>query len=135
MSLIALKAQRAGFGDDGVERQIMRLWANVGHAGELEADADGPRAGNPRRQRAVEIAAAVAEPVAGGIKATSGSKTMSGAMSAAIFGAMAASPVVAATGMGMPWRSVVIGVVGVQARKVIGAAGRRPPASRRASLR
>jgi hypothetical protein len=50
-----------GFGDDCVEAHIVCLRPDVGHPAELEADADRLRARNHRRQRAVEIATAVAE--------------------------------------------------------------------------
>lgn len=61
----------SGFGDDPVERQIVRFARQLAHAARVVRDADRRRRrrARPRGERAVVIAAAVAEPEAAVIEA------------------------------------------------------------------
>src|SRR3954451_16383026 len=59
----------AAVGDDGIHRHVEALRVYRFQRLELEADADRPRLRRQARQRPVEIAAAIAEPIAGAIEA------------------------------------------------------------------
>src|SRR5580704_12890880 len=58
-----LALPQPGFGDDEIHGDIVRLRMDGVEQRRLEADADGDGLRLERRQRAVEIAAAIAEPV------------------------------------------------------------------------
>ena len=59
---------RAGFGDDRAHRHVEALRVDRFELLELETDADRQRPRRQARQRPVEIAAAIAEPVAGAVE-------------------------------------------------------------------
>src|SRR3954454_16820580 len=59
----------AAVGDDGIHRHVEALRVYRFQRLKLEADADRPRLRRQARQRPVEIAADIAEPIAGAIEA------------------------------------------------------------------
>src|SRR5689334_3690617 len=65
----SLCTERAGLGHDPVERPIVGRFIDAGQAAQFESDADGLWRGVEARQCAVEIATAVAQPVAACIEA------------------------------------------------------------------
>ena len=66
--MLGLLGARALFRDDNIERNIMRGGSDAVDGTQFEADTDRQRAGSACRQRAVEVATAVAQSVAGGVE-------------------------------------------------------------------